>query len=92
MEQNGINANITMAGIDMTVLAVGDAEMLTRPCVDCGLVTGRFCDYCYAKDRVPSEEWAEGQLTPLCSTCDWKFGMCHFCKGLVWCVPPTRRS
>ena len=51
----------------MEVLAAGSATMLCRPCVDCGLYTGRFCDHCLAKDRIPSEEWAPGQLTPLCS-------------------------
>ena len=28
----------------MTVLAVGDESVLRRPCVDCGVRTGRFCD------------------------------------------------
>ena len=45
------------------VLAVGDEKMLCRPCVDCGLRTGRFCDFCLVADRMPSEVWAEGQLT-----------------------------
>ena len=27
-----------------------------RPCVDCGCITGRFCDFCYAVDRIPTDE------------------------------------
>ena len=57
-------------GAPMEVLAWGDKEMLCRPCVECGLMTDRFCDYCRARDRCPSEEWADGQMTPLCSYCD----------------------
>ena len=64
------------------VLAFGDEKTLCRPCVDCGLVTGRFCDYCYAEDRMPDEDWAPGQMTPLCSKCDNKHDRCHFCRGL----------
>eukprot|EP00975_Prorocentrum_lima_P040090 8421035-Prorocentrum_lima.AAC.1 len=41
-----------------------------RPCVDCGLMTGRFCDWCLAADRLPGEVRAAGQMTPLCSHCD----------------------
>ena len=59
-----------MADTMLGVLAYGDQEMLTRPCVDCGLLTGRFCDWCFAADRLPNEEWADGQMTPLCSDCD----------------------
>jgi hypothetical protein len=79
---NGGNDHITMQ-----VLATGDEEMLCRPCVDCGLKTGRFCDHCLASTRVPSEEWASGQMTPLCSRCDWDHGACHYCFGLPWCTP-----
>ena len=69
------------------VLAWGDESMLCRPCVDCGVKTVRFCAFCHAADRVPSEEWADGQMTPLCSRCDWAHGECHFCRGLSWCMP-----
>ena len=72
------------------VLACGDRSMLMRFCVDCGQLTGRFCDWCYAVDRDPKAEWAKGQHTPLCSTCDNKFDACHFCRGLHWCVPPPK--
>ena len=55
----------------------GSQEML-HPCVDCGQITGRYCDYCLAEDRVEDQEWAPGQQTPLCSSCDRTFGSCHF--------------
>ena len=78
-----------MARYSMGVLAWGDEDMLCRPCVDCGLYTGRFCDWCYAADRLPDEEWAVGQLTPLCSRCDNKHDACHYCRGLSWVpLPP----
>ena len=76
----------------LEIMAFGDEEVLTRPCVDCGLVTGRFCDYCNAADRIPDEEWAEGQLTPLCSYCDNKFNRCHFCRNLSWCRPGAHKQ
>ena len=57
-------------GCDMSIICVSDQETLVRPCVDCGQMTGRFCDYCYAADRCPDERWAPNQLTPLCSRCD----------------------
>ena len=68
------------------VLAWGSSNILTRPCVDCGRRTGRFCDWCYAADRLPLERWAAGQHTPLCSHCDNRYDKCHFCRledGLV---------
>ena len=76
---------------DLEVLAFTTEEtkeMLNRPCVDCGLKTGRFCDWCKAAGRLPNEDWADGQMTPLCSNCDNKRGACHFCRGEQWCMPP----
>ena len=64
--------------------------MLFRPCVDCGLMTGCFCDWCFAAERSPKEVWAERQKTPLCTKCDTKFKCCHYCKGLHWCTPQAR--
>ena len=74
--------------IDSTEILCGSDEpaMLVRPCVDCGLITGRFCDGprlsptgryidCFAADRCPTERWAQGQRTPLCSRCDWAHGL-----------------
>ena len=78
----------------LQVLAVGDEKMLCRPCVDCGTRTGRFCDghgkgECYAANRLPDQEWADGQLTPLCRKCEDKWRMCHWCRRAPWCeVPP----
>ena len=77
-----------MPRVNMEVLAWGDEKMLIRPCVDCGLMTGRYCDWCHAADRCPNEQWAKGQMTPLCSYCDNKLDACHFCRGLSWCAPP----
>ena len=71
----------------MEVLASGDIDMLCRPCVDCGQKTGRFCGHCLAVDRVPAEQWAPGQHTPLCSTCDNLRDMCHYCRGVQSCRP-----
>ena len=82
-----------MAGagsVGLEVLAMGDAEILARPCVDCGLVTGCFCDSCIASERMPGEVWAKGLMAPLCSSCDRKRGACHFCRGESWARPPAR--
>ncbi len=82
--------SMAMAQVDF--LCWGDAATLTRPCVDCGLLTGRFCDFCLASLRIPDEQWADGQATPLCSTCDNRHGACHFCRGLTWCMPAPHAS
>ena len=71
------------------ILAFGEDYELTRPCVDCGLYTGRFCDWCLGSERIPSQSWCEGQRTPLCSRCDNRWDACHFCRGLHWCTPPA---
>ena len=68
-------------------LAFGTEEELKRPCVDCGQITGGFCDYCVAKDRLPSERWCGNQHTPLCPTCDQMRDKCHFCYGMSWATP-----
>ena len=88
---------------NLKVLATGTEETLIRPCVDCGVTTGRYCDGpkgetgppCYAAVRVPNEKWEKGQMTPFCGPCEkkqkerhGKLGMCHFCRGMLWCVPP----
>ena len=74
----------------MQVLVVGEVEVLCRPCVDCGVMTGCYCDFCLAACRMPPEVWCDGQMTPLCTRCDRAHGECHFCRGLSWCTPPTR--
>ena len=45
-----------MEGLAVEGLAAGSKAMLNRPCVDCGLYTGRCCDRCLARYRIPSEE------------------------------------
>ena len=64
-------------------------KLLNRPRVDCGLTIGCFCDFCRAKDREPREQWAAGQVTPLCTRCDRTHDMRHYCRGQSWCAPPT---
>ena len=71
--------------------AIGQTEMLVRPCVDCGQWTGRYCDYCLAKDRLPNETWCGNQHTPLCSQCENEREACHFCYGKKWVMPPPWR-
>ena len=80
-----LNCEIVMA--EMEIIAHSEIEILCRPCVDCGQKTGCYCDNCKAKDRVPSEKWADNQQTPLCTECDRKYDECHFCRGLHWCRP-----
>ena len=76
----------------LEALAFGDEEILCRPCVDCGLFTGCFCDYCYAKDRIENEVWAIGQHTPLCTNCDKAHDRCRYCRGISSCTPPSHRG
>ena len=81
---------------DLCVLAAGSEETLNRPCVDCGLVTGNFCDgiveECFAALRLPSQEWATGQRTPLCSVCESNSQVCHYCRGVPHCTPFTHTA
>ena len=77
----------------------GSVEELARPCVECGLVTGNFCDEleyqrgfkCLAEQRIPSQRWVEGQRTPFCTHCEKKLGACYFCRGVPSCTPFPRR-
>ena len=86
------SSGLPLGNGQMEVLAFGSESLLCRPCVDCGVKTGRFCDFCYAADNVPSERWAEGQRTPFCSKCDNEHEECHFCRGIAWCTPPTKEQ
>ena len=86
----GASATETMRG-GLKVLCIGAPGQLVRSCVDCGLITGCFCDSCTAVSRLPNEDWAKGQLTPLCSHCDEDFGSCHFCRGKRWCAPEPHK-
>jgi hypothetical protein len=72
------------------------------PCVDCGLLTGNFCDGsphsvgyngCFSVKRVPKDYPSEmygGMYTPLCTYCETRFGYCRFCRGVASCTPPNR--
>ena len=85
---NLLQCNSTTAAMAyLQVLAVGSVEESRRPCVDCAQVTDCYCDYCYAIDRAPREHWVDNQHTPLCSACDRKHDMCHFCRGCDWAQP-----
>ena len=56
---------------------------LIRPCVDCGLLTGRYCDFCELSDRDADAVSDCGRTTPLCSFCEDVFGRCHLCRRPV---------
>jgi len=66
--------------VELQVLAAGTIQLLCRPCVDCRRVTGRFCDNCYAADRMPEQTWADNQLTPFCSRCEATHDRCRYCR------------
>ena len=59
LETNGSHSTAatsanTPAGFQILVVNGG-----LRPCVDCGRVTGNFCEYeCLAAIRIPKERWA----------------------------------
>ena len=75
--------------------ATEDQEgILVRPCVDCGRVTGNYCENeeCTAAHWIPSEKWREAQVTPHCSMCAAKYLVCHFCRGVRWVTPPPPSS
>ena len=83
----------------LEVFAAGSVEDLPKPCVECGLVTGNFCDElelktgfkCLAEKRIPALSWVKGQRTPFCTGCERKLGSCYFCRGVPSCTPFTRR-
>ena len=70
------------------------------PCVDCGLLTGNFCDggvttafdTCFASDRVPRDYPKSTQRTPLCPYCETLSGVCRFCRKVPGCTPKTRQT
>ncbi len=83
----------------MNVIAVTSGA---RPCVDCGLMTGNWCEtffwgkvwhsaggVCLAEHWIPSEDWGDGQRTPFCTSCEDKFTACHFCRQVASCTPFT---
>ena len=83
---------------ELEVLSWNTTNQTAWPCVDCGLMTGRFCDggplpkhkdRCFACDRVPSEfPFGSRQRTPLCSYCETSKKRCRFCRGVPSCTPP----
>ena len=68
------------------------------PCVDCGLVTGNYCDggpainyedMCFASERGPRGQGNAGaRRTALCSYCETLSLFCRFCRGVSGCTPP----
>ena len=69
------------------------------PCVDCGLLTGNFCeggprlnyeDLCFASLWVPQAYEESSQRTPLCTFCETLSRHCRFCRGEEGCTPATR--
>ena len=87
--------------MELQVLCVGDEEELMRPCVDCGLITGNFCETerqrghilwqggnCFVADHERGSDWAPYQRTPLCTKCEKLHGSCHFCRKVHSCTPP----
>ena len=76
----------------LSVTSVGTPDSLIRPCVDCGRMTGNFCENeCLAEHWLPSEHWSPGQSTPQCTRCEWKFVACHFCRRVHMATPPSWR-
>ena len=72
----------------------GNIVSLIRPCVDCGLLTGNWCEAsCFAEDWLGSklEDWNDSQMTPHCSFCEKKYQFCHFCLRKDWVTPDTHR-
>ena len=91
--------------MQMMVKTAGDAKMLYRPCVDCGVKTGSWCEtmkqkghdlwqggVCSAEEHLPDEEWASGQGTPLCQSCERRYGACYFCRRAKWRTPPSPKD
>ena len=75
-----------MASFDVNQVAMGitafETWRLSFARVLTGLKTCCFCDGNFgprvAARRVPSEVWADGQCTPLCTRCDREKGYCRF--------------
>ena len=74
-------------------------EPQTLPCVDCGLMTGNFCDggpalnyedRCYANQRDPHGYPfpMSTRRTPLCTYCETSLNYCRYCRGVSSCTPP----
>ena len=76
-----------------------EGEETSFPCVDCGLLTGNFCDggisipydTCFACVRVPTDYPLSRQRTPLCTYCETLSEFCRFCRKQHGCTPFTTR-
>ena len=85
-DQGSAEISVELNEVALEKLASGDPCLM--PCVDCGLVTHKFCDLCWGEDHFPQDKWAHGRLIPLCNRCDLMYLQgCHFCRGEDWCVP-----
>ena len=71
--------------------ATANSSTMCRPCTDCGLVTGCFCDKCCAQARRPphwsTHRWQPLTTSPLCTHCDKKWAACHHCRRVSACSP-----
>ena len=87
------DADVPLTDAEDISLARG---MYTRPCDDCRLFTGNWCDgitpgeRCLASNWTSSGTWGTHQGTPLCSICDRHFASCHYCRVIAWCRPAVR--
>jgi hypothetical protein len=52
------------------------------PCIDCGLLTGNWCDSC---EKIMMD--AGKRLTPLCTGCEEEKLRCHQCDGVAMATP-----
>ncbi len=83
-------------GESMDVITAVD--VLPKPCVDCGLRTGNWCEtlraggHCFAAMRVPGGSWQPGQRTPLCTGCERARGACHWCHHAPWAEVGEERT
>ena len=83
---------------NLKVEACGQPEDFISPCVDCGHVTGSWCDKgttdqnCYLRTYLHPMQFAKAAYpadknTPLCTSCDSRFNMCPFCRGVPSATP-----
>ena len=89
------------ASVCQTLWYAPEGTPTSFPCVDCGLMTGNFCDggisveldSCFASERVPTLYLNnKGQRTPLCTYCESHSWFCRFCRKVPSCTPPNRSS
>ena len=61
-----------------------DPDTFKKPCIECGLITGNFCDgqtgECFAKDTIKDGKFEPGQRTPMCTKCEKKYRFCKVCR------------